>query len=101
VSPRGLAADVLVVAGTVILILSAAGQVLRPDVRDRIHYASLAAMVGTPLVALGLALVSTPWRTGLKLVLIGAVVVLSGPIVSSVTARAIERSGGAGRKEQP
>jgi hypothetical protein len=34
-------------------------------------------------------------------VLIGAVVVLSGPIVSSVTARAIERSGGAGRKERP
>lgn len=99
-SPRGLATDVLVVTGAVILLISAAGQLLRRDVRDRIHYASLAAMVGAPLVALGLALVSTPWRPGVKVVLIGAVVVVSGPIVSSVTARAIERSAGAGRRRQ-
>jgi multisubunit Na+/H+ antiporter MnhG subunit len=96
VSPRGLATDVLVVTGAVILLISAAGQLLRRDVRDRIHYASLAAMVGAPLVAL----VSTPWRSGVKVVLIGAVVVVSGPIVSSVTARAIERSAGAGRRRQ-
>jgi monovalent cation/proton antiporter MnhG/PhaG subunit len=100
VSARGLAADGLVVAGAVILLLSAVGQVLRRDVRDRIHYASLAAIVGAPLVALGLALVSTPWRSGVKIVLIGAVVVVSGPIVSSVTARAIERSSAAARRRQ-
>lgn len=99
-SPRALATDVLLAAGGLVLVLASVGLVVRRDVRDRIHYVSLAAVVGAPLVVLGLALSAASWRSGVKLVIIGMLLAGTGPAVSAATGRAVERSMGTGHDEE-
>lgn len=97
-SAREVVVDVLLAAGGLVLVLAALGLVIRRDVRDRIHYAALAAVVGAPLVTLGLAVDASGWRAALKLLVIAALLAGTGPAVSAVTGRAVERSTGAGRE---
>ena len=93
-----VAADVLLALGGLVLVTGALGLVVRRDVRDRIHYAALTAVVGAPLVVVGLALLATDWRAAVKLLFIGLLLAGTGPALSAVTARAVERSTGAGRE---
>lgn len=95
---REAVADVLLALGGLVLVLAALGLVVRGDVRDRIHYAALAAVVGAPLVVAGLAITATDWRSAVKLILVGLLVAGTGPALSAVTARAVERSTGVGRE---
>lgn len=94
-SPRELVGDVLLVAGAAWLLVAALGLLLRRDVRDRIHYAALAAMVGAPLVVVALAVTADGWQLAVKLLVIAALIAGTGPVLSSVTGRAVERSTGA------
>jgi len=96
VSALHVAADILLAIGGGLLVMAALGLLVRRDVRDRLHYASLAAVGGAPLVVTGLALTASSWRGALKLLVIAALVAASGPALSPVTARAVERATGAG-----
>ncbi|MEX0429309.1 cation:proton antiporter [Nocardioides sp. DS6] len=91
-------AAVLLGAGALVLVIGALGLVVRRDVRDRIHYASLVAVLGAPLVVVGLALTAGSWHPALKLLLIGVLLAGTGPVLSTVTGRAVERSTGPGRE---
>jgi len=93
-----VASEVLLGAGGVTLVVAALGVVLQADVRDRLHYAALAAMVGAPLVVIGLALTAGSWHPAVKLLLIGALLAGTGPALTTVTARAVERATGEGRR---
>ena len=95
---RDVAGDVLLASGSGVLVVAALGLVVRRDVRDRIHYASLSAVVGAPLVLTGLALTASGWHSALKLLIIAALIAGSGPGLSPVTARAVERATGVGRQ---
>jgi len=97
-APVDLAADVLLAAGGAVLVLGAVGLVVRRDVRDRIHYAALTSVVGAPLVVVGLALTAGSWHPAVKLLLVGALLAGTGPALSTVTGRAVERATGAGRE---
>jgi multisubunit Na+/H+ antiporter MnhG subunit len=82
---------VLMVAGTAVLVVASVGASLPRSALVRLHYLSMAAMAGAPLVLLGV-LVRDP-ADWFKLVLVTVLVVASSPMASAATARAISRGG--------
>lgn len=88
-SARDLVSDVLLWLGCGGLVVAALGAVLAQDVRDRLHHVAMATVVAAPLVVVSLAVAAPSWRSALKLLVIGALVALSGPITTAATARAL------------
>ena len=93
-SPPEVAAAALMFLGTAMLVVAALGACLPRRALVRLHYLSLGAMAGAPLVLLG-ALVRDP-ADWLKIVLIAVLLVASSPMGAAATARGISR-GGPGR----
>ena len=82
---------VLLCLGTAVLVVAAVGACLPREALVRLHYLSLAAMAGAPVVLLGV-LVRDP-ADWFKIVAIAALLVASSPMASAATARAISRGG--------
>lgn len=59
----------------------------------RLHFVSAGSVVGAPLVTAGLALATWPsWHDVAKVVLIGLLLVVTGPVTVITTARAARRT---------
>ncbi len=98
-TPRHVVALVLLVAGTAVLLLAALGLLALPGTLARLHALAPATSLGAPLVVLGLAVDTGPGRAAVKLLVIGALLAVGGP----VTAMAIGRLNDDrhGRPEEP
>jgi multisubunit Na+/H+ antiporter MnhG subunit len=88
VSWRGPVADVLLVAGGVLEVLAVLGLCLMRDVYDRLHYVGLAGF-GALLVAVAILVRESFSLIGNKALLVGVLVVISGPVLAQTTARSL------------
>jgi len=77
----------LLALGTLVLVLAAVGATAPPSPLVRLHYVGLATMLGAPLVIAG-SLVRDP-QDWFKLVLISALLMVSSPVATAATARAL------------
>ncbi|MCU7726266.1 monovalent cation/H(+) antiporter subunit G [Actinoplanes sp. KI2] len=79
---------VLIAAGVLVCLLSAAGALRARTVLDRLHLLTPVTSVGTPLIAIGLA-VHAGWHLATALLLLCAAVMLpAGPVLASATGHA-------------
>ena len=88
-SPTDVVSTALMALGTLVLVLASVGSALPPAPFVRLHYLSLATLLGAPLVMLGV-LVRDP-ADWFKLVLIVVLLVGTSPVATSATARAVTR----------
>jgi multisubunit Na+/H+ antiporter MnhG subunit len=79
---------VLVFGGVAFQVLSLLGVVLMRDALDRLHYAG-ASSFGVVLICAGPIVAAGPSLIGLKALLTGAFLLVSGPVLVHATARAI------------
>ena len=82
---------VLMAVGVAVLVVASVGACLPRSAVVRLHYLSLGAMAGAPVLLLGV-LVRDP-ADWFKLALIGVLLVASSPMATAATARAISRGG--------
>jgi multicomponent Na+:H+ antiporter subunit G len=87
VSTRHVIAVVLLVAGTAVLLLSACALLVLPRPYAQLHALAPATSLGSPLIALALALDTGPGREAVKLLAIGALLAVSGPITTMAIGR--------------
>ncbi|GAA0369822.1 monovalent cation/H(+) antiporter subunit G [Actinoallomurus spadix] len=79
----------LIWAGVAVAVLSAVRLLLTRDLFARLHFIGPAAVLAAPLVVAGLALRPwSSWHDVAKLVLIGVLLVGTGPATVVATARA-------------
>jgi monovalent cation/proton antiporter MnhG/PhaG subunit len=88
VSPRAVAALVLLVAGGVIELLAVLGLCTMRDVYDRLHYVGLAGFGGL-LIGVAIVVRESFSLIGNKALLVGLILIVSGPIVAQTTARSL------------
>ena len=86
---RHLIALVLLVLGTAALLLSGFALLALPGPYARLHALAPATSLGAPLIALALAIDTGPGRAALKLLFLGALLALSGPVTTTAVGRVI------------
>ncbi|QMU69331.1 monovalent cation/H(+) antiporter subunit G [Streptacidiphilus sp. P02-A3a] len=86
---RHLIALVLLVTGTGVLLLSACALLALPGPYARLHALAPATSLGAPLIALALAVDTGPGRAAVKLLFVGALLALAGPITTMAIARVV------------
>jgi multisubunit Na+/H+ antiporter MnhG subunit len=85
--------QVLVWAGAAVTAFATIRVLLTRDRYLRLHYVSVASVVAAPLVTAGLALAAwSSWHDVAKVVLIGLLLVVTGPATVITTARASRRT---------
>lgn len=83
---------VFIWAGAVVCAFAAVRLVLTRDRLLRLHYVSLASVLAAPLVIAGLALGSwSSWHDIAKLLIIGALLFVTGPATVVTAGRAAKR----------
>jgi multicomponent Na+:H+ antiporter subunit G len=87
---------VLLWCGAAALLLSAAALAVLPTAYGRLHALAPATGLGVPLVCLGLAVDAGAGRAAVKLLAVGALTAVSGPVLTVVIGRTMIRTG-----EQP
>ncbi|WUH89238.1 monovalent cation/H(+) antiporter subunit G [Streptomyces sp. NBC_00433] len=94
---------VLLCCGCAALLLSAAALALLPTPYGRLHALAPASSLGVPLLCLGLAVDAGAGREAAKLLVIGALTAVSGPVTTIVIGRAmaIEDQAAGGGPEGP
>ncbi len=80
-----------IVLGMVAFIISAIGLLRMPDIYSRMHVGAKSPTMGTILVISGAICLEPTWA--LKLLLLGAFILLTNPLSSSVIARASHKAG--------
>lgn len=85
---------VLLWCGAAALLLSAAALAVLPTAYGRLHALAPATSLGLPLVCLGLAVDAGAGRAAVKLLFIGALTAVSGPVITVVIGRTMIRTGG-------
>jgi multicomponent Na+:H+ antiporter subunit G len=93
VTLRDFAAALLLISGGAFFLAGTVGLLRFPDVYSRLHALTKADNVGLGLTVLGLVLLAESWTAAGKLILIWALVLLSGATVSHIVARASLRTG--------
>jgi multicomponent Na+:H+ antiporter subunit G len=83
----------------VVLTALASLRVRRPE--DRLHFLTPATSVGTPLVCLGLAIENGWSLTSAQIVLVGVLVMITGPILASAAVRIAHQRQGRIPQESP
>ncbi|SFV61400.1 Na(+) H(+) antiporter subunit G [hydrothermal vent metagenome] len=81
----------LVLLGMVAFTISAIGLLRMPDIYSRMHVGAKTPTMGTLLVISGAICLEPSWA--LKLLLLGAFILLTNPLSSSVIARASHKVG--------
>jgi multicomponent Na+:H+ antiporter subunit G len=81
----------LLACGCAALLLAALAVVALPTPYARLHALAPASSLGVPLICLALAVDAGPGRTAVKLLFIGALTAVSGPVVSIVIGRTMAR----------
>lgn len=84
---RHLIGLVLLVLGTAVLLLSGCALLALPGPYARLHALAPATSLGAPLIALALAVDTGPGRAAVKLLFIGALVALAGPVTTMAIGR--------------
>jgi len=88
VSVVELATWTLLVIGVGVEILCVVGVVAMDDVFDRLHFLGPASTIGTLAIVLAI-LFNEPFSTnGIKTLLVGALLILTSPVLTHATARA-------------
>jgi multisubunit Na+/H+ antiporter MnhG subunit len=85
---RAIVALVLLVAGGLLEVLSVLGLCVMRDVYDRLHYVGLASF-GALLIAGSIVVRESFSLIGDKSLLVGAILVLTGPVLVQSTARSL------------
>jgi multicomponent Na+:H+ antiporter subunit G len=98
VSVKDVVEALLVVGGVAAVLVSCLGLAVGRDAYDRLHFLSAGGTVGPILVAAGIVLEAG--LDGLKAILVAAIFLVTGPVLTHAIARAArlaeERSRGAG-----
>jgi multisubunit Na+/H+ antiporter MnhG subunit len=87
-SARALAVDVLLYAGTAVVVLSSLSLLWMRSVYDRVHLIGPAAMLGVPLIAAALVVHEGVSPLSVKALLIVVVFWATGPTLTHATIRA-------------
>lgn len=82
---------ILLAAGTAAVLLAAVALLVLPTPYARLHALSPASSLGIPLICLALALDAGAGRQAVKLLFIGALTAVSGPVLSIVIGRTMLR----------
>jgi multicomponent Na+:H+ antiporter subunit G len=98
---RHVCALVLLVAGIGVLLLSALAFTVLPRPYARLHALTPATSLGAPLVLLALAVETGPGRSAVKLLVIGALIALGGPVTTMAIGRATAQHEGRLRRDSP
>jgi multisubunit Na+/H+ antiporter MnhG subunit len=88
VSWRAVVAVILLVAGGLLELIAVLGICVMRDAYDRLHYPGLAGF-GAFLIALAVAVRESFSLIGDKALLVGAILVLSSPILTQTTVRSL------------
>jgi monovalent cation/proton antiporter MnhG/PhaG subunit len=88
VSPRAVVALILLILGGSIQLLAVLGLTVMRSVYDRLHYVGLASF-GTLLIGIAIVVRESFSLIGDKSLLMGAILVLVGPVVVHTTARSL------------
>lgn len=91
--PGHVCALILLAAGAAALLLAALALAVLPTPYARLHALAPAGSLGVPLICLGLALDAGVGREAVKLLFIGAVTGVSGPVLTVVIGRTMAREG--------
>jgi multicomponent Na+:H+ antiporter subunit G len=91
--PAHLCALVLLACGTAALLLSALALAVLTTPYARLHALAPATSLGVPLISLALAVDAGPGRAAVKLLFIGALAAVSGPVTTMVIGRTMAREG--------
>ncbi|HZD04202.1 MAG TPA: monovalent cation/H(+) antiporter subunit G [Longimicrobiales bacterium] len=83
-----VAGTALIAAGIFALLLGSVGTWRMKGVYDRLHYAGLVNSVAAPLLALGVLAADGLSAASLRMVLLAALLFVSGPVLTHATARA-------------
>jgi multicomponent Na+:H+ antiporter subunit G len=84
----GTVSAVLLWLGVAVVLLSCAGMLLMRDVLDRLHFTAPATTLGPVLIAVAVVLRESFSATGLKTVLVAALLIGVNPVLTHATARA-------------
>jgi multicomponent Na+:H+ antiporter subunit G len=88
VTVRDVVVGVLLVSGTALAVFACLGVVLMREAMDRVHYTAPAALGAAALA--GAVLVQGGWSLiGLRAIALAALVLVTAPVLSHATARAI------------
>jgi len=82
---------ILIMLGMIAFLISAIGLLRMPDLYSRMHVGAKSPTIGTLLVISGAICLEPSWA--LKLLLLGAFILLTNPLSSSVIARASHKAG--------
>lgn len=89
----GVAVGVLLATGLLFLLGGTVGLVRLPDLFSRAHAASKCDTVGAGSVLIALALLGGPAASDLKLLLLAALITVTGPTTAHVLVRSAHRRG--------
>lgn len=84
----------LVVAGTVICVAACIGGLATSVAYDRVHFLAPMTSLGTPLLAVGLALQDGVNLTSGEILFIAALLALVGPALTAATGRLVAQAEG-------
>ena len=87
-SPRGIVVAVLLGLGCLTVLLSCVALLRLPGLPAQLHGLAPAGTLGTPLICLGVAVDEGIGRSAGKALLVAAVLLITGPVAGTVTARA-------------
>jgi monovalent cation/proton antiporter MnhG/PhaG subunit len=88
VSWRGVVAVVLLIAGGLLELIAVLGLCVMRDVYDRLHYVGVAGF-GALLIGVAIVVRESFSLIGDKALLVGVVLVLTGPVMVQTTARSL------------
>lgn len=86
---RHIIALVLLVAGVTVIVLSCLGVLVVPGAYQKLHFAAPASSLGAVLVGAGLAVEAAVFTPAFKDVFTVLVLAVTGPVVTTATARAV------------
>lgn len=87
-SAGGVVEDLLLVVGCALLVAAVIGLLVVDGFYDRLHFVGLATTLGVPPVVAALAIAADGVAATAKVLVIGALLVGTGPAVTAATARA-------------
>ena len=101
---EGAAGDLvlaLYVAGLAVVVLSSLGAVAMRRIYGQLHLLSPMTSLGAPLIGLALAIQNGWGLTTGEIVLIAALLAVTGPVLAAATGRLAAQRGGLLEKESP
>jgi multisubunit Na+/H+ antiporter MnhG subunit len=90
-------ADLLIWTGVAVMAMTSVRLLIARDVHDRLHFVGPGSALAAPLVIAGMAVAPGVWTSAhdvLKILVIGALLFVTGPAAVVATARAVRGENG-------